>query len=334
MVGCNKLAMINRRCKEAKGCDEDFRGLIVLLLGDIKQLPPVRDNSFFSKKSTFTAWQRSICAYTCHRQAQDQKFVSLLDNMSELQVSKSDYAYLSSRFTHNVSTEEKEAFQNALRLFSTKKEVKAYNIGKLAALIDSRTGLSTPVLKIKAKHNCSQAKEETTENAEGLEAEMYPAKGCKVMLKRNLWIDKKLCNGTIGTVHDILFAPESDTPSVILCHFPSYNGPSLTPGSNIVPIKPILKSWTNDNGVNCTRYQFPITLCYACSIHKSQGMTLDKAIINIGEQDFSLGLSYVAFSRVRSLNDLLIEPFCVKRLEPSHSVLATLEMRKDFLENI
>ncbi|KAK3922103.1 ATP-dependent DNA helicase [Frankliniella fusca] len=139
---------------------------------------------------------------------------------------------------------------------------------------------------------------------------------------------------TIGTVHDILFAPESDTPSVILCHFPSYNGPSLIPGSNLVPIKNILKPWTNDNGVNCTRYQFPITLCNACSIHKSQGMTLDKAKINIGEQDFSLGLSYVAFSGVRSLNYLLIEPFCVKRLERSHSVLATLEMKKDFLENI
>ncbi|KAK3910679.1 ATP-dependent DNA helicase PIF7 [Frankliniella fusca] len=256
--------------------------------------------------------------------AKDQKFLNLLDNISELQVSRSDYDYISSRFIHNVSAQENEAFSNALRLFATKEEVKQYNMEKLAALKDHTTGTSCPVLKIKAKHNCSQASKESTDSAEG----------CKIMLRANLWLREKLCNGTVGTVHDIIFAPQSETPYVILCEFPSYNGPSIIPGTKIVPIKPILKSWANAKGVQCARYQFPITLCYACSIHKSQGMTLDKAVINIGKQDFSLGLSYVAFSRVRELTDLLIEPFCFKRLQPSPAIIANLEMRGDFLQEL
>ncbi|KAK3910678.1 ATP-dependent DNA helicase RRM3 [Frankliniella fusca] len=82
MIGCNTLAMINRRCKEGTGCDEDFGGLIILLLGDIKQLPPVKDYSFYSKtqqsllgkegKALINNFQKTYKLTTCHRQAKDR----------------------------------------------------------------------------------------------------------------------------------------------------------------------------------------------------------------------------------------------------------------------
>ncbi|XP_052129226.1 uncharacterized protein LOC127750779 [Frankliniella occidentalis] len=341
MIGCNTLSMINRRCKEALGNDKDFGGLMVILLGDIKQLPSVKDNPFFSKtqksllgkegKALINNFEKVFVLKTSHRQANDQSFLNLLDKMSDMQMSSEDYRLLTSRFTYNVSVKEKDSFEDALRLFATKDEVKQYNIEKLAQLKDDSTGTPNPVLKIPAKHNCSQASKESTDSAEGLEKDIFLAKGCKIMLKSNVWLTHKLCNGTTGTVHDILFHPQKGTPSVILCNFPSYDGPSIIPGTKLVPIKAVLKSWTNSNGINCTRFQFPITLCYACSIHKSQGMTLEKAVINIGKSDFSLGLSYVAFSRVRCLTNLIIEPFLQKRLIPSPRTLATLEMRQDFL---
>lgn len=59
-----------------------------------------------------------------------------------------------------------------------------------------------------------------------------------------------------------------------------------------------------------------------------------QAVVNIGEVDFSLGLSYVALSRVRSLNDLLIEPFLYDRLKPSARTTANIEIRKDFLKEL
>ena len=57
-------------------------------------------------------------------------------------------------------------------------------------------------------------------------------------------------------------------------------------------------------------------LGYAISIHRSQGITLDKAVINLGDTEFSVGLSYVALSRVKTLEGLLLKPtFNFSRLE-------------------
>lgn len=285
MIGCKTLAMISRRCKEATGnSNEDFGGLHVLLLGDIKQLAPIKDNAFFSKrqqtligkegKRIIDNFQRAFFLETCHRQ-QDGKFLEVLDNVSEGKTSLSDYNYLTSRFSLNVSLKERDSFLDAIRLFATKLEVRSYNLEKLSELKEP-DGQNAPVLKLQAKHNCSAAKTGSTEDAEGLEKVLYLAKGCKIMLRANLWTDKALCNGTVGKVHDIIYDSTGDLPSVILCEFDSYEGPSLIPGKKIVPIKPILRSWTDSKGNNCSRYQFPIVLCYACSIHKSQGITLDR----------------------------------------------------------
>lgn len=136
-----------------------------------------------------------------------------------------------------------------------------------------------PVARIEAKHNCSTARKGTIDNAEGLEKVLYLARGCQVMLRTNLWHQHKLCNGTVGKVVDILYENSYDFPAVILCEFEDYDGPTIIPGKKIVPIKPILRSWNDSSATNCTRLQFPITVCYACSIHKSQGMTLDKVTV-------------------------------------------------------
>ena len=60
--------------------------------------------------------------------------------------------------------------------------------------------------------------------------------------------------------------------------------------------------------VQCSRLQLPLKLAWAVTIHKSQGLTLDKVVIDVGEREFSCGLTYVACSRVRQLTDFLFSP--------------------------
>ena len=66
---------------------------------------------------------------------------------------------------------------------------------------------------------------------------------------------------------------------------------------------------------NCSRLQLPNCLAWAITVHKSQGLTLPKAIIDFGEREYAAGLSFVAVSRVRALNDLLFRPFSFERLQ-------------------
>ena len=64
-----------------------------------------------------------------------------------------------------------------------------------------------------------------------------------------------------------------------------------------------------------SRQLLPLRLSWAVTVHKSQGLTLDQAVIDIGKKDFSTGLSFVALSRVRKLQDCLIQQFTFDRLK-------------------
>jgi hypothetical protein len=74
-------------------------------------------------------------------------------------------------------------------------------------------------------------------------------------------------------------------------------------GVPIVPVVPSVARWQS-RGKPCSRAQFPLRLAYAISIHKSQGMTLNKAIVDLGEKDFVRRLSFMAISRVGAIADI------------------------------
>ena len=83
----------------------------------------------------------------------------------------------------------------------------------------------------------------------------------------------------------------------------------------MVPIFRQTTEWSK-RGAVLRRTQFPLVLAYAITIHKSQGLTVEKAVLNISEADFAPGLTYVAVSRVKSLNGLMFEePFDLQGLQ-------------------
>lgn len=138
-----------------------------------------------------------------------------------------------------------------------------------------------------------------------------------------MWIEKGLVNGSRGTLFSILWDrgvenPRDTIPCCLLVRFEDYRGDGIEGligqdrrDGAIIPIFPVRRARGNTSGetISEARYreQFPVIPCYAITIHKSQGMTLDQAVINLSERQVSPGAFYVALSRVRSLSGLAIE---------------------------
>jgi ATP-dependent DNA helicase PIF1 len=90
---------------------------------------------------------------------------------------------------------------------------------------------------------------------------------------------------------------------------PSYKGPTrwhTEDGIPIVPITPFTVRWKTKSNRPCSRTQYPLRIAYAVTIHKSQGMTLDKAVIDPGLRDICPGMLFVALSQVRGICDLVL----------------------------
>ncbi len=139
----------------------------------------------------------------------------------------------------------------------------------------------------------------------GLQPVVCLVKGARAMLSSILWVDMGLVNGAMRTVQAICYnagqAPPS-LPVAVTVLFDHYSGPTLS-----VPITPLRRSWSS-SGSSCSRLQLPLKLSWAVTIHKSQGLTLDKAVVDFGKKEFCAGLTFVVISRVRCLTDLLFSP--------------------------
>ena len=174
-----------------------------------------------------------------------------------------------------------------------------------------------PLMTIKARHNLTAAARLAPEDFCGLEPVLHLAKGAPVLLTKNLWVQRGLCNGSIGTVEHVIFAENDHPPSLplaVLVKFDTYTGPSFSPKfMNCVPITPFIAN-ADGNDESLERQQLPLKLCYAMTIHKSQGLTLHKATVDLGKNEAVAGLAYVALSRVCQLQDLAVVPMSYERL--------------------
>ena len=138
------------------------------------------------------------------------------------------------------------------------------------------------------------------------------------MLTLNLWTSVGLFNGICGIVKHIIYQVNQSPPNLligVMIEFPDYTGPPMMQESpKLVPICPVTASF-NNLGTTYERQQLPLRLAWAITIHKSQGLTLELAWIDIGNTERVPGLTYVAISRVRSLDSCVIQPMSFERLQ-------------------
>ena len=159
-------------------------------------------------------------------------------------------------------------------------------------------------------------------------------KGTVVMCTTNLNVEEGICNGSQGVVLDFVESPVRDlsgTSSLVpLVRFT--NG-------KIMRISPLQRQ--SDEYPCITIGQIPLCLAWALTIHKIQGSTLQMADIDIGRSIFEYGQTYVALSRIQSLDGLYLSEFYPHRIKANPAVIAfydsfpkvSIEQMKAFIES-
>ena len=195
-------------------------------------------------------------------------------------------------------------FEDATRLFYSDEQVDNYNHEQL-------TKLEHPVAQINARHSSALAKKILSDDMSGLGPAVFLAKGASVMLTMNLWSSVGHCNGATGTVVDIIYQNNHqplDLPIAVIVEFEKYRRPVFNENQpSCIPICPISVPSQTEIGFH-ERQQLHLGLAWTLTIHKSQGLTLPKAWMDIGKSERTAGVSYVAISRVKSLASCVIEP--------------------------
>jgi ATP-dependent DNA helicase PIF1 len=294
MLSKNMLDMVDMVCREIKQNSEPFGGMQIVLVGDFFQLPPIikrnidddKQETLIENKATnfaydSSAWERAqmITCYISEQYRQDDsEFLSVLSAIRADDVSEEHFNHIASRQVAEV-----DAPANITKLFSHNIDVDRVNDVELAKLkTEEKSFLMT------SEGNLSLV---TALKKGCLSPEVLKLKvGAVVMCTKNN-PKERFVNGTLGTIID--FDNYAGYPIV-----KTRNGKNIT-------IEPM--DWTvEENGkIRAQISQVPLRLAWAITVHKSQGMSLDAAVMDLS-QVFEFGQGYVALSRVRRISGLYL----------------------------
>lgn len=288
MLDANALHMVNFVAKTLINEWKPFGGLQVVLVGDFFQLPPVvRDEEpVFAFEGE--AWKEAGLTYCYlteqHRQS-DQAFLSVLTAMRNQTMNEGHRDLIRARFIENIP----EYVEPETHLFTHNADVDSMNDIELAK-IEGREHIFKA-----SRDGVPYLMELLTKWCLSPET-LRLKKGAVVMFTRN---DKngRFANGTMGHVvgfEDPEYGDNDGAPLI-----------ALKDGSYVYPER---ETWNyEENGVVKASFtQFPLRLAWAITVHKSQGMSLDDASIDLSKT-FEYGQGYVAVSRVRSLSGLFLK---------------------------
>lgn len=296
MVRCDVVDAIDAILKSVRrNYTEPFGGVQVLFIGDLYQLSPVARNEewkilneyygspfFFDSKAVKEQMPLLIELNTIYRQ-KEEGFVELLNKVRNNQMGGDDYEQLNNRFIQGFQPASREKY---ITLTTHNNQADSINQLKLQKL-------STPAFTFKAT-----VEGEFPQNIYPAEEKLLLKEGAQVMFIKNDAGEKKYFNGKIGVVSKLA----ADKIWV------NCDGIDIEVGE---------EEWDN------TRYtlnrsteqleqrvlgrfrQYPLRLAWAITIHKSQGLTFDKVMIDAASS-FSSGQVYVALSRCTSLDGIVL----------------------------
>jgi ATP-dependent exoDNAse (exonuclease V) alpha subunit len=311
MLSGQTLSAVAQVCQHIRKTNAPFGGLQVVLVGDFFQLPPVVRRDEFAGPETESqdaedispfayasrAWRDldpAICYLTEQHRQTDIEFSSLLAAIRSNKFSRADLDLLVSRKLQGGALP-----RGITRLFTHNMDVDRINHAELMKLPGEAqsffmTSTGDKILADALKRGCL--------SPERLELK----KGAIVMFTKND-PEGRYVNGTLGVVSD--FDRDEGHPIIV-----------TKAGSSVVA-KPAEWKVSEDDSVKAGIAQVPLRLAWAITVHKSQGMSLDAALMDLSNA-FEYGQGYVALSRVRSLQGLHLLGWNEKALRVHPEALA------------
>jgi ATP-dependent DNA helicase PIF1 len=281
MLHGKRLDMINEVAKLLRRSDQPFGGMQIILTGDLFQLPPInRTAQPDDFVHTSDAW-REISPVMCYLETQyRQSDGALLSILESLRTDSFDE--LNSELLRERVGLQPHPDTVVTRLYTHNINVDQINDKKLAELNGDQQ-----VYEMESKGNKKFVEnlQKSVLAPETLELKV----GAEVMFVANNFTSG-FANGTRGQVVEF----KSDMPVVQL----------LATGRKIT-VEPHTWRYEEDGKERASVSQLPLRLAWAITIHKSQGMSLDAALIDLSRA-FTYGMGYVALSRVRAIEGLYL----------------------------
>lgn len=304
MLDGRMLDMVENVCRVVKQSSEAFGGMQVILVGDFFQLPPIAGRGEMSRFAFESrSWDNAkflTCYLTEQHRQEDELLLGLLNSIRKNDVDESHYTLLGEQT--DIGFENIEP----TKLYTHNRDVDEMNIARLRELNTTRA-----VFRMDArgsKVHCAQLVKNCL-SPEVLELRV----DAMVMCTKNNF-EVGYVNGTIGRV----------------THFDADDGYPIIKTSDGRSLKVTPQTWSimDEKKLLAEIEQLPLRLAWAITIHKSQGMSLDAAEIDL-RNAFTYGQGYVALSRVRTLTGmkviglngqaLLVDPRVIHKDEHFHS---------------
>ena len=278
-----RLDMVDEICRQVRSKDEPFGGIQVILSGDFFQLPPVnrgdsRAGSFVVNSQVWQELDPVVC-YLLEQHRQDDEV--LLDILNALRGGDIRRHHAQQLLDRVGVDPDKDAIVTELHTVNV--DVDRINEARLDELHEDE-------LTYTQTSTGAASYVESLQRSVLAPSSLRLKKGALVMAVKNS-TERKYANGSLGIVVD--FAPVTEYPIVEF-----FNGRTV----NMMP-----DTWELRDGdkKRASISQIPLRLAWAITVHKSQGMTLDAARIDL-RKAFVEGMGYVALSRVKNLSNLYL----------------------------
>ncbi|MEO4007259.1 helix-turn-helix domain-containing protein [Flavobacterium sp. CAU 1735] len=275
-----------------------FGGVQVLFIGDLLQLPPVIKNEEWSVLQRYYRGKFFFHSHVIQQnpplyieldkifRQTDSEFISVLNNLRNNTVTTNDLAILNQYVQPNFDFKKNPGF---ITLTTHNAKADAINSNALAELDGEAYTFQPEIVG------------DFPDKIYPVEEQLKLKVGAQVMfVKNDLSFEKQYFNGKMGVVKSI-------SPREIFVHFPEENKTIEVERYEWKNIRYYVDEMTKEieEEILGTFTHYPIKLAWAITVHKSQGLTFDKAALDVS-QVFLPGQAYVALSRLRSLKGLIL----------------------------